>query len=290
MGGIRDKELHMLSTTAQPMQRTASELQNGADRAGGTVHAHRVMRVIQALTLRPGTDHGPSELAAATGLHVTVVYRILQSGIESSIFQRVPPGRYRLGPGAAQIGMQAMATTLDAAATEPVLERLTQITDGFALLWVLSPYGGPRKACTASNPGPYGFESLGLGVADLIEVLHSLRAGASGRAITAHLPPVLVSNVLEQSQPAGVRAVDDPAFTESLAEVRERGYTVTREEIPGWSEVAAPVMWGDTVYGAVSVLKPSPLMDEDLVLPVIATTGAAERLTLLASRGDVWTR
>ncbi|MFF3958844.1 IclR family transcriptional regulator [Streptomyces sp. NPDC001890] len=233
----------------------------------------------------PGADHGPSELAAVTGLNITVVYRILQSGIATSIFLRVPPGRYRLGPGAARIGIQAMAATPDVAVARPVLERLSRAVDGFALLWVLSPYGGPRKAYVASAPGRYDFESLGLGITDLMEVGQSLRVGASGRVIAAHLPPSLVSAVLEQPFPAGAgtgAVRDAAAYTATLAEIRKAGHAVSREEVTGWSAVAAPVMWGDAVCGAVSVLKPSSLM-EDLALPVAATTAAAERLTLLAS-------
>ncbi|MGA5598991.1 IclR family transcriptional regulator [Streptomyces cellulosae] len=253
------------------------------------MHAHRVMLVVQAFTDLPGTDHGPSELAAATGLNIAVVYRILQSGIATSIFLRVPPGRYRLGPGAARIGMQAMAATPDVRAARPVLEHLSRAVDGFALLWVLSPYGGPRKAYAASAPGRYDFESLGLGVADLVEVGQSLRVGASGRAIAAHLSPSMLSAVLEQPTPAGAgpgTVRDTAAYAASLAEVREAGYAVSREEVTGWSAVAAPVMWGDAVYGAVSVLKPSSLMSEDLALPVAATTAAAERLTLLTPAGS----
>ncbi|GAA2267113.1 hypothetical protein GCM10010145_46950 [Streptomyces ruber] len=246
------------------------------------------MLVVQAFTLLPGADHGPSELAAATGLHITVVYRILQSGIATSIFLRVPPGRYRLGPGAAQVGMQAMAATLDAGVARPALEHLSRTVDGFALLWVLSPYGGPRKAYGTSAPGRYDFESLGLSVTDLIEVSHSLRVGASGRAIAAHLPPFLLSSILEQPLPAGAgpgTARTPAEFAASLDEIREAGYAVAREEVPGWSAVAAPVMWGDSVYGAVSVLKPSSLMSGDLALPVAATVATAERLNLLASGG-----
>ncbi|GAA2965009.1 hypothetical protein GCM10010518_59510 [Kitasatospora cinereorecta] len=278
----------MLSrTTSKEIHSAQSQPDNEpAARTGGTVHAHRVMLVVQAFTALPGTDHGPSELAAATGLNIAVVYRILQSGIATSIFLRVPPGRYRLGPGAARIGMQAMAATPDVAAARPVLERLSRAVDGFAVLWVLSPYGGPRKAYAASAPGRYDFESLGLGVADLVEVGQSLRVGASGRVIAAHLSPSLVSAVLEQPLPAGAgpgAVRDTAAYVASLREAREAGHAVSREEVPGWSAVAAPVMWGDAVYGAVSVLKPSSLMPEDLALPVAATTAAAERLTLLTS-------
>jgi DNA-binding IclR family transcriptional regulator len=80
--------------------------------------------------------------------------------------------------------------------------------------------------------------------------------------------------------------IRDPAeFTASLAQVRQSGYAVAREEIAGWSAVAAPVMWGEAVYGAVSVLKPSSLMPRDLSRLIAPTTAAAERLTVLVSGG-----
>ncbi|HZH27341.1 MAG TPA: hypothetical protein VEY95_09170 [Azospirillaceae bacterium] len=212
------------------------QVRESAERSGGTVHASRVMLVIQAFTLLSGTDHGPSELAVATGLNVTVVYRVLQSGIASGIFLRVPPGRYRLGPAAAQVGMQAMAATPDAATARPVLEQLSRAVDGFALLWVLSPYGGPRKTFAGSAPGRYDFDSLGLTVTDLIEIGQSLRVGASGRVLAAHLPPVLLCPVLEQPLPAGTgpgTARSAEKFTASLPAVRQSGYAVAHEEIPG---------------------------------------------------------
>lgn len=268
-----------------PKETRTTDYRSEAARSGGTLHANRVMLVVQAFASLPGTEHGPSELAGATGLNAAVVYRILQSGIATSIFLRVPPGRYRLGPGAARIGMQAMAAAPDVRDVGPLLEGLSRAVDGFALLWVLSPYSGPRKAYAASAPGRYDFEALGLGVADLVEVGQSLRVGASGRAITARLSPAMAAAVLEQPVPAGVgpgAMRDTAAYAASLANVHEAGYAVSREEIPGWSAVAAPVMWGDVVYGAVSVLKPSSLM-RDLERPAAATTAAAERLTLLVS-------
>jgi DNA-binding IclR family transcriptional regulator len=246
------------------------------------------MLVEQAFTRLPGAAHGPSEIAAATGLDVAVVYRILQSGIPSSTFIRVPPGRYRLGPGAARVGMQAMAATPGAETTRPILEQLSRAVDGFALLWVLSPYGGPQRAYAASAPGRYDFDALGLTATQLVEIGATLRVGASGRVIAAHLPPAMVASVLEDPVPAsaGPGAIRDAdAFTASLAEVRAAGYAVARDEIAGWDAVAAPVMWGNTIYGAVSVLKPSSLMPQDLSLPIAAATGAADRLTLVVAGG-----
>lgn len=199
---------------------------------------------------------------------------------------RAPPGRYRLGPAAAHIGMKAMASTLDPPAARLALDRLGRTVDGFALLWALSPYGGARKVCTASSPGRYDWESLGLNFADLTEIGQSLRVGAAGRAIAAHLPPFLLNGVVEQPLPprcgpGAVRSATE--FTKSLMHVRETGYAIDREEIAGWAAVAAPVLWGGTAYGAVCVLKPSSLMPEDSALPVNATLTAAERLSMLAA-------
>jgi hypothetical protein len=60
------------------------EASDGPPRPGGTVHARRVLAVEQAfIDLPGGPAHGPSEIAEAIGLHITVVYRILQSGLTS---------------------------------------------------------------------------------------------------------------------------------------------------------------------------------------------------------------
>jgi DNA-binding IclR family transcriptional regulator len=246
------------------------------------------MLVLEAFTRLPGPTHGPSEIAESTGLNVAVVYRILQSGIPGMLFVRVPPGRYRLGPGAAQIGMRAMANTPGAETSRPVLEQVSHALDGFALLWVLSPYGGPHRSCVDYAPGRYDFDALGLTATELVEIGSTLRVGASGRVIAAHLPPSMVTSVLDEQVPtaAGPGVVRDPAaFLASLEAVRQAGYAVGREEIPGWDSIAAPVMWGDAVYGAVAVLKPSSLMPKDLAVPISVVTAAADRLTLLVSGG-----
>lgn len=278
------------NATSKKVATTNSQEETGSARPGGTEHARRVMLVEQAfIDLPGGPAHGPSEIAEATGLNVAVVYRILQSGLPSSTFVRVPPGRYRLGSGAAKVGMQAMASTPGSEASHPLLQQLSRVVDGFALLWVLSPYGGPRRAYADAAPGRYDFDALGLTATQLVGVGASLRVGASGRVIAAHLPPPLVASVLREPLPAGAGpgVIRDPAeFAASLPPVRKAGHAVARQEIAGWDAVAAPVMWGDAVYGAVSVLKPSSLMPRDLSLPITATRAAADRLTLLVSGGS----
>lgn len=257
-----------------------------AARPPGTTPARGIMLVARAFTRLPGTAHSSAELAAAARLDTAAVHRILRSGLSGGTFVEAPPGRYRLGPGAARVGIHAMAAAPGPRAARPVLDRLGRLLDAFAVLWVLSPYGGPSKTHAASAPGRYGFDALGLAPARLVEVGQSLRAGASGQAIAAHLPRPLIAAVLTEPVPAGAgpgapRGAAD--FLAALERVRRTGYAATREEIPGWDSVAAPVLWGGTVYGAVTILKPSPLMPRDLSLLATATTAAAGQLSHLVS-------
>lgn len=92
-------------------------------------------------------------------------------------------------------------------------------------------------------PGQYDWESLGLSFADLMEIGQSLRVGAVGRVIAAHLPPFLLSGVVELPLPlcCGPAVRSAAEFTGSLRHVREAGYAVDRDGIVGWGVMAAPV-------------------------------------------------
>ncbi|MFE2322171.1 IclR family transcriptional regulator [Streptomyces sp. NPDC059441] len=244
--------------------------------------------VERAFTLLDGPAHGPSEIAEVTGLNVTVVYRILQSGIPSRYFVQGPGGKYRLGPGAAAIGMQAMAYTPGNEASHPILEHLSKTLDAMALLWVFSPYGAPRRVLADYAPGRYDLEALGLGVSELVAVGGSLRVGPSGRVMAAHLSAPLVDTVLAEPIPAGAGpgALAEGKFRASLEEIRAAGYALGYEEVAGWGAVAAPVLWGEAVYGAISVLKPSSLLT-DTPRAVARTVAAADRFSLLVSGGGL---
>ncbi|MFD4555251.1 IclR family transcriptional regulator [Streptomyces sp. NPDC058469] len=247
------------------------------------------MKIVErAFTLLDGPWHGPSEIAEATGLNVTVVYRILQSGIPSLYFVQGPGGKYRLGPGAAAIGMQAMAHTPGTEASHPILEHLSKALDAMALLWVFSPFGNPRRVLADHAPGRYDLESLGLSASELAAMGSSLRVGPSGRVIAAHLPATMVDAVLAGAVPAGAGpgALSEREFRTSLEEIRANGYALGREEVTGWGAVAAPVLWGNTVYGAISVLKPSSLLTDD-PRAAARTVAAADRFSLLVSGGRI---
>lgn len=246
------------------------------------------MLVVEALSRLPGLDHGPSEIAEVTGLNVTVVYRILQSGL-GSLFARRPAGRYRLGPGAVRVGMQAMASVPGPEAFRPVLKQLSLRLDGLVLLWVLAPYGRPRRVLYDIAPGRYDLDALGLSAAELMQWSRTLRIDAAGRVIAAHLPAPRAASVLEEPIPAaaGIGVLRNDAFLASLSGIRRAGHAVGREEIPGWTSIAAPVLWGEAAYGAVAILRPTSLMPQDLRVPIAGTTAAADRLSLLVAGGAV---
>jgi DNA-binding IclR family transcriptional regulator len=184
--------------------------------------------------------------------------------------------------------MQAMAAAAPGPhVIRPVLERLSRVLDGLAVLWVVSPYGRLSRTIAAAAPSRYGFEALGLSATDLTQLGAPLRVGAAGRAIAAHLPRFMAAAVLEDPIPssAGPGTPREPSdFRASVRAARQAGYAVSRDEIPGVSEVAVPVMWSAAIYGAVSILKPSPLM-RDLAAPIAITREAADRITALMSGG-----
>lgn len=133
-------------------------------------------------------------------------------------------------------------------------------------------------------PGRYDLDALGLTARKLVTVHSSLRVGPSGRAIAAHLPAALIEMVLAQDLPDGADpgVLNEHEFRATLEEIRASGYSLGIDEFAGWAAVAAPVLWGNTVYGALSVLKPTSLLT-DVAAVAAQTKAAAGRLSLLVA-------
>ncbi|QKZ20322.1 IclR family transcriptional regulator C-terminal domain-containing protein [Streptomyces chartreusis] len=180
-----------------------------------------------------------------------------------------------------------MSSIPDPEELSPVLEQLSRRLDACVMLWTLAPYGRPRRVPYAAAPGRYGLDALGLSAADLIHLTSTLRVDASGRVIAAHLPPTSVASILEEEIPVGtgLGVLSEDDYLTSLEVVRQAGYGVGRGEIPGWTSIAAPVLWGTAVVGSLSVYRPSSLMPADLAAPITLTAAAADRLGLLVAGG-----
>ncbi|MGW0546019.1 IclR family transcriptional regulator [Streptomyces altiplanensis] len=243
---------------------------------GGSNHANRVFRVQRAFTELLGQVHGPGELAEATGLDDSTVHRILQSGVHDGIFFRESRGLYRLGSGAARLGLKALTHAPNAEVAHGVLERLRADTGGgLVFLFAVAPFGGARKQCLDMAVGNSDLSELNLSHRALLVIFQSLRTGASGRAILAHLPEVIQEGVLAEPLPAeaGPGAYrDEGALLASLKTVREQGIAIGIEECAaGWSGCAAPVLWDGLIMGSILVLKPMadvPQWSDSLVEPI----------------------
>ncbi|MFJ7279822.1 IclR family transcriptional regulator [Kitasatospora sp. NPDC098663] len=248
--------------------------------AGATSSAARVFALQEAFAQLQGSDQGVLDLATATGMPDSTVHRILQSGVPGGAIDQIRRGRYRPGPSLIKVAMHAMAHVPSAAAAQGILAELHERTGGAALLFALTPFGGLRRLCTDYAWGDMDPGELGIFAHPLVTHSRSLRTGASGRAILAHLPAplqelVFREEVPEDAAPDAIR--NNAALAATLVEIRRRGYAVAGEEVvPGWSSVAAPVMWGDVAVGSVVLAKPTGSMPADraeLIEHVCCTAG-----------------
>ncbi|MGW3228671.1 IclR family transcriptional regulator [Kitasatospora sp. NPDC001095] len=248
---------------AVPAQRQSSE-----PPAKSASLAARAYAVQQAFTRLPGDVHALRDIARTAGLPDATAHRILQTGVETGVFEQVGRGTYRLGTGTARAGVQAMTRTPGAACTHTYLVRLHQATGGLALLYVLSAFGGAKRLCTDYEIGGLDPAKVGMTAEDVVSVSRSLRTGASGRAILAYLRQDVRDQVLAEEVPptAGPGVIrDNDQLADSLLAIRERGYAIGRQEcMAGWDSVAAPVFWREEVMGSVLLLKPSSTMPADL--------------------------
>ncbi|MFD8750065.1 IclR family transcriptional regulator C-terminal domain-containing protein [Kitasatospora sp. NPDC059577] len=249
--------------------------------------AARAFAVQQAFTRLPGDVHPLRAIAGAAGLDDATTHRILQTGVSDGVFEQVGRGRYRLGTGTARAGVQAMAHSPGAASTHGILERLHLATGGLALLYVLAPFGGAKRLCTDYVIGDLDPAEVGMSAEDVVSVSRSLRTGASGRVILAYLPRTIQDLVLAEEVPptAGPGVIrDNNALAGTLNEIRQLGFGVGRQEcMPGWDSVAAPVLWHDSIMGAVLLLRRSAEMPADLRPLIYHTLKAAESISELTT-------
>ncbi|MEU7643368.1 IclR family transcriptional regulator [Streptomyces huasconensis] len=250
----------------------------------GTAHGKKVFLVQRAFADLEGDSHGPTAIAKQIDLDAATVYRILQDGLTDGTFVQVGSGRYRLGPGAFRLSMQALSQTPDPEATQAVLDKLQRATGGLVAYYAVV---GARRICTDYAIGDFDPRSIGIDPFELVKYSRSLRTGASGRVILAHMPAPIQEKVLAESVPEGVGPGvirDNDALIESLKDIRALGFAVGRQEcMPGWDSVAVPVMWDDTIHGSLLLWMHVEKMPEDPSQLVATTMTAAEMLSRLAS-------
>ncbi|MEU7189106.1 IclR family transcriptional regulator C-terminal domain-containing protein [Streptomyces sp. NPDC045369] len=260
-----------------PPQRTSASPRGGASLAA------RAFRLQQAFATLDGDVQSLKDLAATAGLDEATAYRILQSGKASGAFDQVGRGRYQLGPAAAEIGMRAMTQVAADRGEKAVLTGLQSATNAFVWLYALTPaMGVPRRVCVDYAIGDLDTADLGMTVDEVITVGRSLRTGASGRMILAHLTPSMQARVFAEPAPgcAGPGVLSDGELLASLDVIRQQGYALGDQEcLSGWASVAAPVMHDGRIFGAVLVLKAADAWPNDPSDLIALTVNAAAELS-----------
>ncbi|MGW1891293.1 IclR family transcriptional regulator domain-containing protein [Streptomyces sp. NPDC002004] len=256
-------------------------------RGTGTGYADRFMRVQQAfITLGPGA-HRLSEIARVADLDDSTTGRMLTAGTYNHTFVRVDRGLYQLGSTVAELGFHALAEdNLSGNESKEVLEGLRKSTDdGLVFLYMRAQFGTAGRQCLDMAVGDSDLKELGMTPRDVLSITRSLRTGASGRTILAYLPEEIQKRLAagpipDEAGPGIIRDGDE--LLASLAEIRDQGYALGREEcMAEWNSIAAPVIWDDSIWGAVLLLKPMEIMPQAPQRYISATMAAAARLSQL---------
>ncbi|WP_329020680.1 IclR family transcriptional regulator [Streptomyces sp. NBC_01601] len=258
-----------------------------SERGKGTSHTERVFRVQQAFIELGGGAQRLSAIAQAADLDDSTVSRILTSGTYKKTFVRAGRGLYQLGTGAGDLGLYALSDdNLSGDESREVLQSLRLQTDGgLVFLYLKAPFGGAGRQCYDMAVGDSDLIELGMTPRDVLFVSRSLRTGASGRTILAYMSESIQKRVAHGPTPdeAGPGVFKDgDEFLASLADIREQGYALGRQEcMANWNSIAAPVIWDDTIHGAVLLLKPAHVMPEAPQHYINATVKAAAQLSQL---------
>jgi DNA-binding IclR family transcriptional regulator len=279
--------------TAEPSPRKRASASVSQLPAGRVTPTDRVFMVLKSFMRLDGGVHSLGEISSAAGLDDSTTARILAAGTQHGVFAKPKRGRYQLGLEIARIGSTAMVHRPLVFDSSDILDNLRRASGaGSTGLLTLSPIGPSRQATTLSiDPDLVG--ELDLPTGDALEVVQSLRVGASGRAIVAFLPREVAERIAHEHVPegAGPGAIRDPErYLAALSADRDRGYSIGRQEYKeGWDTVAAPVWVGEGIFGAVMMLvratAPTDPMYRERALTMEAAQQFSRRI-LEASRID----
>lgn len=118
---------------------------------GGAAAVDRALTVLAAF--RPGDKElGLPDLAERTGLYKSTVLRLLASLLHAQLMQRLPSGRYRLGPEVARLfGVYSTSFTLEGVVL-PALRELVENTGESAAFHIRQ---GSRRVCLHRVDSPH---------------------------------------------------------------------------------------------------------------------------------------
>lgn len=239
----------------------------------GTESAERVADVLLSFT-RTDEPLGVSSIARDLDLSKAVVHRILQSLVSRNLIQYAPDSRdYRLGSAGAALGARALRL-LDVRRVARV--PLMDLRDATGETTTLSLLSGDKRMYIDQYESPNEVKmTVELGR------MHPLHAGASSRAILAHLPEDFTARVVRGGLSATTvhTITDEAALLASLVDVREVGYSRSvGERQADAGSIAAPIFGPHLdVVGSISVCGPVARFTDEKVTefaPLLVATAA----------------
>lgn len=241
----------------------------------------KAILVLEAFT-ESAPERSEKELCQELSLPTSTVNRIVRGLERHGFLFRTASRRYRLGPSAVRLGRRAAASFDPVAAMRPALERLALATRELVLLAVPA-LDGKHARYTVVIDSPQR-----LRVTAEVGSAVPLTAGATARAILAHLSPEAKEAVLASPlEPLAAGTLLDPAvIRRELERTRESGFARSWEETydGAWS-VAAPVLDEDdrptaSIGIAAPIHRHTPAVESaalQAVLRAAATATAAIR-------------
>lgn len=229
----------------------------------------RAISILQVLARRGSL--GVSEIAKAVGVHKSTAFRLLAT-LENRgmVLQGQDRGEYRLGVGVVQLASGVTAyhdlTLVSRATTQQLAETVGEtvnvnIHDGAAVISI-DQHTGPSTITTVNWVGRRA----------------PLHATAGGKIFLA-----FPDHTGQPQEPAELAAYTPHTITDretlraQLAQVRERGWSLSREEQEeGLVAVGAPLRDGTgAVVAAITVSGPSFRMTEENLAGIVEHTVAA---------------
>jgi len=207
-----------------------------------------------------------AELGEATGVSKSTINRLVRYFCDQGyLMQPSGKGPYGLGPAAVDLGLRASAQFDIGTMARPILERLARDTGETSLLAAYR--SGQREAVyVVQIPGP----GEGLRVFQSVGSSISLHAGAVAKAILAYLPEEIRNEIIDGPlERLTDTTITDPAvLAYDLAEIRTRGYAISREETyAGVYGIGAPVFGpGGAVVAGIAIAAPTFRMDSSTML------------------------
>ncbi len=222
----------------------------------------RALDILECVAAQNGVL-GVDQIAAATGLPKSTVFRVLATLSGRRLVERDPQSQtYRLGMLALVIGARAMGDLDLRRSARPHLEQLVAATGETVHLSILS---ADNALCIDKLDA-----SRSMRMASFVGFLDPLHCSGVGKALLAFQDDALRSQLLGRLrlEPHTPHTITDrTALVAQIAAIRAQGYAVDDEEIEqGLRCVAAPIRdHSGAVIAAVSISGPTTRVTEDSV-------------------------